>query len=129
MIFRGASLSRSGPVSHSLSQSVSQSGTFLRNQAPIQFGSPSTSKTLHDPTKSLKIHEDPSKSCKIHEDPSRSSRSFKILQDHSRSFMFLQYPSISFKIFQYPSRSFKILHNHCPAQVTNNPSLKIISNT
>ena len=55
-IFRGACLSRSSTVTHS----VRLSQTFLRNQ--FQFDSSSRSKTLHNPTKSFKIHQDPSRS-------------------------------------------------------------------
>ena len=85
-IFRGASLSRTGHSSHSLSHSV----PFLK------FGSPSRSKRLQGITKSFMIYQDPSRSFKIPQDPSRS---FKIFQDLSRSF----------KIFQDPSSSFMIL--------------------
>ena len=74
-IFRGASLSRSGPVTHSVTQ-----GHFWESMLPFK-----NLAVLQDPTRPSKILQDPDSPFKIMQDPSSSYKILQILQDPWRS--------------------------------------------
>ena len=80
-IFRGASLSRSGPVSHTLTHSLT--GLYEKSSPNWVLQDQRPSKSLPNISRSINIHQDQSRSVKISQD---QSRSFKILKDSSWPF-------------------------------------------